>query len=164
MELPTINSSQYLNNAYTIGDFPQPMGNIQNYTTALPVSWNPATSIFDKKLLDKIAAQSFAKPEFIMPTPMPTSARRIIRVYIADKDENIPLEKSILHTGKEELTDLTDQELYFGIPVKSLLDSHNEFRKTVRDKKASERASKDVMLEPIKIRDLVMTVVTIASF
>lgn len=90
--------------------------------------------------------------------------KRIVRVYLADTDDNVPLDKSLLHSTPEKFTDATDQELYFEIPIKAVLDSHNAYRATVLDKKASARSGKDVFLEPVKIRDLKMTVVNIASF
>ena len=89
---------------------------------------------------------------------------RIIRVYVADTDENIALENRLLYTGTEKLTDATDQELFYDVPINELLSKHNEFRKTVTDKKQSEKFGRDVKLEPVRIRDLKMTIVTIASF
>ena len=89
---------------------------------------------------------------------------RIICVYVADTDDNIEVEKRLLYTGDEKLTDATDQELFYDVPINDLLTKHNEFRKTVTDKKQSEKFGRDVKLEPIRIRDLKMTIVTIASF
>ena len=89
---------------------------------------------------------------------------RIICVYVADTDDNIEVEKRLLYTGDENLTDATDQELFYDVPINDLLTKHNEFRKTVTDKKQSEKVGRDVKLEPIRIRDLKMTIVTIASF
>lgn len=97
-------------------------------------------------------------------TQVMASTKRIVRVYLADVDDNIPLDKSVLFTGSEKLTDSTDQELYFEIPIMDLLTKHNAYRATVVDKKSSQRVGKDVFLEPVKIRDLKMTVVNIASF
>jgi hypothetical protein len=158
IDMPVMCASAYNAATYSLSnDFSQQtISNGSPNFTNTQVSWSPQA----QTLLRATGFESTHESE----STMPATTRRIIRVYIADKDENVPLEKSVLHTGKEELTDLTDQELYFGIPVKQLLDDHNTFRKTLRDKKASERAGKDVFLEPIKIRDLVMTVVTIASF
>lgn len=89
---------------------------------------------------------------------------RVIRVYVADTDENLEVEKRLLYTGDEKLTDATDQELFYDVPINDLLSKHNEFRKTITDKKQSEKFGRDVKLEPIRIRDLKMTIVTIASF
>jgi hypothetical protein len=90
--------------------------------------------------------------------------KRIVEVYIADSDENIPLDKALIYQGERKFTDLNDQELFFDIEIKPLLENHNEYRKTLVDKRASTKAGKDIMLEPIKIRDLKMTIVTIAEF
>ena len=91
-----------------------------------------------------------------MPT---TTARRYVQVFIADPNENIPLEESVLFKGEQKLTDLTDTEL-----ISETLKAHNEKRVKWIDKEATKRAGKDVMLDPVKIRDLKMVVVTIAQF
>lgn len=87
--------------------------------------------------------------------------RRIVKVIIADPDENVPLESSILYTEEEKLTDSTDQELFFEIPIKELLDAHNAKRVTWVNRKVKDRTEN---LEPARIRDLKMVVVTIAEF
>jgi hypothetical protein len=92
------------------------------------------------------------------------TTRRIVQVFIADPNENVPLEKSVLYTGEPKLTDLNDTELFFEVPIQDLLKKHNEVRKTVVDKEASKRAGKDILLDPVKIRDLRMVVVTVAQF
>lgn len=123
--------------------------------------WTDNTIKFGQ-LLDrhsKTATETEFQPQNI--TSMP---KRIVRVYLADTDDNVPLEKSLLYTGSEKLTDLTDQELYFEIPVTDILAKHNEFRKTVVNKKSTQQIGKEVFLDPVKIRDLKMTVVTVASF
>lgn len=95
---------------------------------------------------------------------MSTSTRRIVQVFIADANENIPLEKSLLYQDEKPfLTDLTDQELFFEIDIKSILDKHNEYRITVKDKDESTKDNPEY-LEKAKIRDLKMTVVNVASF
>lgn len=87
--------------------------------------------------------------------------RRIVQVFVADPDENVPLDHCVLYTGPQIATDLTDQELFFEIDIKNLLDAHNKKRVEWNDKSIK---SKEKKLEPAKIRDLVMTVVTVASF
>lgn len=91
-------------------------------------------------------------------------AARIVRVFIADTDENLAVEKRLLHTGEEKLTDATDQELFFEVEIKSALEKHNAIRVETLDKKATAKAGKDVFLEPIKIRDLKMVVINVATF
>ena len=90
--------------------------------------------------------------------PMP---RRIIQDFIADPDDNVPLEKSMLFAGDQKLTDATDQELFFEIDMRTVLDQHNKVRTTLIDKKIKDRTE---YLEPAKIRDLKMVVVTVATF
>lgn len=92
-------------------------------------------------------------------------AMRIVKVYIADPNENImPPEKRILFTGEEKATELTDQELFFEINIKELLDKHNAYRITITDRKASDKFGRDVKLEPIRIKDLKMVVASLAEF
>lgn len=92
---------------------------------------------------------------------MANPSRRIVKVIIIDPDDRVPLDKCILYSGEEKLTDLTDQELFFEVEIKSLLDKHNTYRKTVVDKTVKERTEN---LDAIKIRDLRMVVVDVAKF
>lgn len=102
------------------------------------------------------------KKEKVMPE---TPATRIVQVFVADPDTRIPVEKRLLHRDDQpKLTESTNDELYFEIPIKQLLDAHNEYRKGVLDKKASARSGRDIYLEEIKIRDLRMVVAEIAGF
>lgn len=88
-------------------------------------------------------------------------SRRLVKVIIVDPNENITLEDCVLYSGNEKLTDATDQELFFEIDIKNILDTHNAKRIMIIDKKVKERTE---YLEPAKIRDLKMVVVTIATF
>lgn len=87
--------------------------------------------------------------------------RRLVKVVIIDPDDKVPLDKCLLHCSDEHLTDLTDQELFFEIDIKNILDKHNEVRTEIVDKTIKERTE---YLEPVKVRDLRMVVVTVASF
>jgi hypothetical protein len=100
------------------------------------------------------------KGEPIMADPK----RRIVQVFIADSDANVPLEQSLLYKGEQKLTDATDQELFYEVPIVEILKAHNEKRIKMADKEASKRAGKDIMLEPAKIRDLKMIITNIAQF
>lgn len=95
---------------------------------------------------------------------MTQTKRRIVQVFIVDNDDYVPLEKAVLYSGSQKLTDATDQELFFEIDVKALLEKHNQERVKMLNKKRSDSAGKDVFLEEIKIRDLIMNIVTIATF
>jgi len=90
--------------------------------------------------------------------------RRIVQVFIADTTEDIPLEFGLLYQGEPKFTDLTDEELFFEIGMKGLLDKHNIVREETIDKKATRKSGRDVYLEPARIRDLKMVVVDIAVF
>lgn len=92
------------------------------------------------------------------------STARIVKVFIADPNDNLPLDKRVLHTGAEQLTDLTDQELFFEVPIAELLTKHNAVRAATVDKKQAEKFGRDIYLEPARIRDLKMVVVTVAQF
>lgn len=94
-------------------------------------------------------------------------AKRLVKVIIVDPDEDVPVENSVLHIGSEMMTDLTDQELFFELPIKDLLEEHNAKRSDIKVKGKKKKKGDDdeqEYLEPIKIRDLVMHVLTIASF
>lgn len=90
--------------------------------------------------------------------------RRLVQVFIADTNENVPLEKCLLYSGQLKLTDLNDTELFFEIPINDLLKAHNEQRIKWSDKDASRKAGKDIFLDPVKIRELQMRVVNVAQF
>lgn len=89
------------------------------------------------------------------------TSRRLVQVFISDPNENVPLSNSLLYSGEQKLTDATDQELFFEIDIKSILEKHNAERVKMVDKKVKERTE---YLEPAKIRDLKMVVVTVAQF
>ncbi len=86
---------------------------------------------------------------------------RFVRVIVVDPNENLPLEKRVVYNGEEKMTDLDDQELFFELDIKKLLADHNQERVKYPDKKVKERVE---YLEPVKIRDLKMVVVSIAEF
>ena len=90
--------------------------------------------------------------------------RRLVKVIIVDPNENVPLDKAVLYMGDEQLTDLTDTEIFYDLNIKELLNKHNEFRTNIIDKDASKSRDKDVYLEEIRIRDLKMVVLAIAQF
>lgn len=89
------------------------------------------------------------------------SNRRIVQIYVADPDEQVPLNKALLYKSEPFLTDETDQELFYGINIVDMLKKHNEFRITIQNKKIKERVEN---LEPVRIKNLSMLVVTLAQF
>lgn len=88
------------------------------------------------------------------------SIRRIVQVLIADPNENLSLDDCLLFKGDEKLTDATDQELFFELDIKNMLEIHNAKRIKIVDKKVKDRTE---YLEPAKVRDLKMVVVTVAN-
>lgn len=90
--------------------------------------------------------------------------RRIAQVFIADTNENIALDKGLLYQGEPTFTDLTDEEMFFELDMKSMLEVHNAVRVATLDKRASKTSGRDVYLEPARIRDLNMVVLDIAVF
>lgn len=91
------------------------------------------------------------------------TGKRVVQVFIVDADDSLPIENALLHKGEQQFTDLTDQELFFDIDIKTLLDKHNAVRVKTMNKKLSTGTEK-LFLEPIKIRDLKMVVSTLAEF
>jgi hypothetical protein len=94
----------------------------------------------------------------------PTIDLRIVKVVIADVDKNLPVASRVLFQGEEQVTELTDEELFFEVPIVDLLKKHNELRAKNLNKADTSKAGKDVFLEPIRVRDLRMVVVEIADF
>lgn len=111
----------------------------------------------------KALGMQFAK-QLAQPKEPNMTTARIVKVFIADSNENLPLEKRVLYSGEEKLTDLTDQELFFDVPIAELLAKHNEVRKATVDKTQAEKFGRDIFLEAARIRDLKMVVVTVAQF
>lgn len=114
--------------------------------------------------INNFGAQAFpvALPPQQARNPVMThTPRRLIQVFIADPDENVPLDQCLLYSGEQKLTDLTDQELFFEVDMKSILEAHNAVRKGLVNKSIKERVE---YLEAARVRDLKMTVVTIAQF
>jgi hypothetical protein len=82
---------------------------------------------------------------------MAKSGRRIVQVFVIDPDEALPLEHAVLHMGGQQVTDATDEELYYQINIPALLEQHNQTRQ-------------ELDLPAIRIRDLKKRVETILEF
>lgn len=132
------------------------------------VSWPQATDWEGswKKILESSPCNEVfvGKPKKCTLKNEEEDMRRLVKVIIVDPNENVPLDRAVLYMGKEELTDLTDTELFYELEIKSLLKAHNGYRVTVKDKKASKSKDKDEFLEEVRIKDLKMVVLTIAEF
>jgi hypothetical protein len=162
-DIPAIGSSAYGASTSTftlaengMGFAPPALGQLHNQAFG---NWQKEDSKLDDLIKQAEKAQFVSAQQKQEIQSM--SARRLVKVVIVDPNENVPLNQCILYSGEEKLTDATDQELFFEIDIKQLLDAHNEKRVKVLDKKVKERTE---YLEPAKIRELKMVVVNIASF
>lgn len=148
-DMPQITSAVYGASGGTYYHDPDVMGNLLARACKLPDLLDPDPFIYN--------------PCETMPNPTPPT-RRLVQVFIADPDPNVPLKAALLYKGELIFTDATDQELYFGVPVVDLLDKHNLARAGWLDREATKRAGKDIFLEPARVRDLRMVVVNVATF
>ena len=158
METPTITASSYASSNLSIDELQRRLAK-----EAIAKQFNHLEAgRKDAGISGAIAAGYAGHANEVKGTPVSTT--RIVKVIIADTNDNLPLNKRVLYTGDEQLTDLTDQELFFEVPIAELLAKHNDTRKATVDKKASEKFGRDIFLEPVRIRDLKMVVVTVAQF
>lgn len=167
MELPPITKSIGYTASATTPDFFVDYGAASGTAT---ISHSPVRDWLaseQNKEQRRLEVQAALLPKEKNQAPLPKkepkmpSTLRLARVVVFDPTEALPLDKRILVMTEEKPTDLTDQELFFELDVKNILDKHNAVRAQTRDKKASEKAGKDVFLEPIRIRDLRMTVLEV---
>lgn len=152
-------------------EMPKVVGSSYATSTVSPLTWSDSqtvtgdTAIWQHAMLNRIQQQQNYSPTFTLPAKQEQNVanpkRRLVQVFIADPDVNVPLAESLLYTGEQKLTDATDQELFFEVDIKKILDDHNTKRVGWPNKAVKERTE---MLEPARIRDLKMVVVTIAEF
>ncbi len=91
--------------------------------------------------------------------------RRLVRVMIVDPETNVSLTDCVLYSEPEKLTDMTNQELFYAIQnFQDIVNVYNKKRVKMLDKEASKKYGRDIYLEPVKIRNLKMVVITVASF
>ena len=117
---------------------------------------NKAAGLVQAGLASQLANQQVFQP----PKGNAMSARRIVQVFVADPNDNLSLDDCLLFKGEEKLTDATDQELFFELDIKEMLEAHNAKRIKIIDKKVKDRTE---YLEAAKVRDLKMVVVTVAN-
>jgi hypothetical protein len=89
---------------------------------------------------------------------------RLVKVFIVDPNDSLSVDDRLIYKGDERLTDLTDQELFFELDMKEMLENHNVKRSHTIDKHAKPDDGKKPFLEPARVRDLKMQVVTLAQF
>lgn len=90
--------------------------------------------------------------------------RRLIQVVVIDPDERLDDGDSLLYLGEVKFTSASDQELYFELGIKEILEDHNSKRKILLDEETSAKAGREIYLKPIRIRDLRMQVIQFAAF
>ena len=159
LETPDIRHSTYSASAMNLN---QAVGSSVGYLSQLNQQGNLAQAArqFDEALaVEQRRLQR--PPKHQEEKKMSATARRLVQVFIVDPYESVPLKDCLLYKGELQLTDLTDQELFYEIDIKQLLDAHNEKRVKIVDKKVKERVEH---LEPARIRDLRMQIVTVAQF
>lgn len=174
-ETPMFASSAYSSSSHSAsnlglmaGQISNNYGNFGTLEDQAAAAWDStqvaknALSTAQTMMLLRQAKKNEAEPQ-PNEEPMTTSARRVVKVIVADPNEHMPLDKCVLFTGEEKLTDLTDQELFFEISIAELLTKHNAERVKTIDKTQSAKFGRDIFLEPAKIRDLKMVVVTVAT-
>ena len=163
-DMPTISDASHAHTVYGLGNLAVPMGTIAGTTNQALGANTPLGGLQNTGLAVGFAPRRVAvvEPHVNAKQERPAMpSRRLVQVFIADPDENVPLERSMLYSGEQKLTDATDQELFFEIDIKSALEKHNEVRVKWVNKKVKERTE---YLEPAKIRDLKMVVVNVATF
>jgi hypothetical protein len=155
-DMPTFLDAGHAHAVYSANNLSAPLlNNIGTMSTAAPAALRGGLMP---------AHQAVAAPIKIQAGFLPKEkqmSRRLVQVFIADPDENLPLEQGILYSGSQKFTDATDQELFFEVDIQAILKAHNDKRITVANKKVKDRVE---YLEPAKIRDLKMVVVTVATF
>lgn len=86
------------------------------------------------------------------------NTRTLYTVILMDNDQNLPVEHSLVAKFKnilsEESTEVIIQEILMNEDVKGLLEKHNEKRSKTVNQKILERTGSEVMLQPVKIKDL----------
>lgn len=147
-ELPNIGSSSYATsavNALSV-DAPVSMTMVPRRVSA----GGPFVDVLRENMAQRLEEKQMA-----------AATRRLVQVVIADPDPRIPNDRALLFKGEEQLTDLTNEELFYELDIKGILTKHNEYRTTVADKTVKDRTE---LLEPARVRDLKMVVVEIAKF
>jgi len=161
-EMPTINDSAHSHNVYNAADIAG-VALQQGLQQEAIRRFNQWETTLATKAPEKMMGVQFApaKEPQQGATAMANPPRRLVQVFIADTHESVPLADCLLYSGPPRLTDLTDQELFFDVDIRAILEAHNAKRVKLIDKSVKDRTEH---LEPARVRDLRMTVTTIASF
>jgi hypothetical protein len=166
-ELPAMSTASHTHSTYDAGHIGAGVGDgvltLGSVNQLLSDPWQNETSEYQRRTAFAGVTKQIEKMRQNQPeNKMPNRTMRVVQVFIIDPDEKLPLDKAVLYQGKPELTDKTDQELFFDLDMKQLLADHNVARIAVVDKKSV--AATVQFLEPARIRDLKMSVVNLATF
>lgn len=159
-ETPQIAQTMYAlaNIEATAANWAQPLG------LAQPGAGNLVGRLLNDAPDDRYVQEALKDlPQYKQPEKKVMATTRLVKVFIADPNESLPLNMRLLYRGEEKITDLTDQELFYEIDIKGILESHNAARVKVVDK-ATKSREKPEMLEPARVRDLRMQVIVLAQF
>jgi len=172
METPTIVSTSNTSCTYALSAGFNPTNlytqtsNTYYHPTTLTVGGGGGAGSGGAAMGGGVALNGGGNQQFVVYVPsyqhgVPKMTRRFATVIVMDPNEHVPLDECILYKGDEKLTEATDQELFFELDIKNILETYNKKRVTFRNKKVTAR---DEFLEPAKIRDLKMVVITGAQF
>lgn len=165
-EMPRIRNTNYMSNTMNVGDMTTAGMWVDNTAyEQKPYNIHVTPSLEDYEDANRTAEIKIPEvSEQEEEMAKKNSSRRLVKVLIVDPDDRLPLGECVLMNGNEFMTDLSDQELYFEYDVKAMLDKHNKKREGIVDEKWLREEGKKRNLEPIRIKDLSMSVVTIAQF
>jgi hypothetical protein len=89
--------------------------------------------------------------------------KRLVRIMVVDRCEDVPADESILFQ-EEMFTELTDEEIWLSIGLEDALEKYNAKRILLLDKAISREQGRDVVLEPLRLKDVAKVITTLASF
>jgi hypothetical protein len=112
------------------------------------IAWSTATTTLAVNDI-MLASGGTGKYTLIAQANAADPGKRYISIWIIDQDENIPLNKSVLYEEKMIFTDKTPDEIRAGIPLLQLLEKHNVYRETLKDKEG--KALKKIRLRDVQI-------------
>lgn len=158
-ELPQFYGSAHTHSTYAGSDLAAGAGN--------PIWQGSSTSMLNQASLMPAVVRTKGPPmrppvqKFLKEAKM-ADTRRYVQIFIADPDPKVPIGQALIHSSEPMMTDMDDQELFFTLEIKRLLDHYNETVRTkIVDKDVKDRTA---YLEPARIRDIAMTVTTVAKF
>lgn len=167
-DLPQLSSCLNTSSAYTMADWTGPYAMYPGNNFGVGVHSGISPYLERQKELEKY---KYVEPNRLLANKSqileekvkPMITQRVVQVFILDPDKSIPLDKRLLYTGPQHFTDMSDQDLFFDVEIKSILSKHNEYRLTVLDKKKSTTTEK-VYLEAVRVSELKMVVSVVAQF